>query len=233
MIKAIAIDDEPLPLEILEAYCSNVSFLKLEKTFTQTSEGKKYLQKHPVDLIFLDIHMPAISGIDFYKDIEQDMMVIFTTAHSEYAIEGFNLSAVDYLLKPYSQERFEVAVNKANEYYNFLNQKESREQKHIFIRAEYSLVKIATADIFFIEGLADYLKIHLQNGKTILTRMTMKTMLSKLSPKEFIRVHRSYIIPFKLITGVRNKIITLGSSNQEIPIGASFEEAFFESFKRQ
>ncbi len=232
MIKAIAIDDEPLPLEILEAYCSNVSILKLEKTFTQTSEGKKYLQKHPIDLIFLDIHMPAISGIDFYKDIEQDMMVIFTTAHSEYAIEGFNLSAVDYLLKPYSQERFEVAVNKAHEYYNFLNQKESREQKHIFIRAEYSLVKIATADIFFIEGLADYLKIHLQNGKTILTRMTMKTMLSKLSPKEFIRVHRSYIIPFKLITGVRNKIVSLGP-NQEIPIGASFEEAFFTEFNRQ
>lgn len=232
MIKAIAIDDEPLPLEILEAYCGNVSFLKLEKTFTQTSEGKKYLQKHPIDLIFLDIHMPAISGIDFYKDIEQDMMVIFTTAHSEYAIEGFNLSAVDYLLKPYSQERFEVAVNKAHEYYNFLNQKESREQKHIFIRAEYSLVKIATADIFFIEGLADYLKIHLQNGKTILTRMTMKTMLSKLSPKEFIRVHRSYIIPFKLITGVRNKIVSLGP-NQEIPIGASFEEAFFTEFNRQ
>lgn len=232
MIKAIAIDDEPLPLEKLEAYCGNVSFLKLEKTFTQTSEGKKYLQKHPIDLIFLDIHMPAISGIDFYKDIEQDMMVIFTTAHSEYAIEGFNLSAVDYLLKPYSQERFEVAVNKAHEYYNFLNQKESREQKHIFIRAEYSLVKIATADIFFIEGLADYLKIHLQNGKTILTRMTMKTMLSKLSPKEFIRVHRSYIIPFKLITGVRNKIVSLGP-NQEIPIGASFEEAFFTEFNRQ
>ena len=176
--------------------------------------------------------MPAISGIDFYKDIEQDMMVIFNTAHSEYAIEGFNLSAVDYLLKPYSQERFEVAVNKAHEYYNFLNQKESREQKHIFIRAEYSLVKIATADIFFIEGLADYLKIHLQNGKTILTRMTMKTMLSKLSPKEFIRVHRSYISPFKLITGVRNKIVSLGP-NQEIPIGASFEEAFFTEFNRQ
>jgi DNA-binding LytR/AlgR family response regulator len=232
VIKAIAIDDEPLPLEILEAYCSNISFLKLEKTFTQTGEAKKYLQKHPIDLIFLDIHMPAISGIDFYKDIEQDTMVIFTTAHSQYAIEGFNLSAVDYLLKPYSQERFEVAVNKAHEYYNFLNQKESREQKHIFIRAEYSLVKIPTADIIFIEGLADYLKIHLQNGKTILTRMTMKTMLSKLSPKEFIRVHRSYIVPFKLITGVRNKIITLGN-NQEIPIGASFEEAFFEEFKNQ
>jgi DNA-binding LytR/AlgR family response regulator len=232
VIKAIAIDDEPLPLEILEAYCSSVSFLKLEKTFTQTSEAKKYLQKHPIDLIFLDIHMPAISGIDFYKDIEQDIMVIFTTAHSQYAIDGFNLSAVDYLLKPYSQERFEVAVNKAHEYYNFLNQKESREQKHIFIRAEYSLVKIPTTDIVFIEGLADYLKIHLQNSKTILTRMTMKTMLSKLSSKEFIRVHRSYIVPFKRITGVRNKVITL-SSNQEIPIGASFEEAFFEEFKNQ
>ncbi|HEY9005418.1 MAG TPA: LytTR family DNA-binding domain-containing protein [Ohtaekwangia sp.] len=228
MITAIAIDDEPLPLEILESYCSNIPFLMLEKTFTQTSEARKYLQKHPVNLLFLDIHMPAISGIDFYKGIEQDTMVIFTTAHSQYAIDGFNLSAVDYLLKPYSFERFETAVNKANDYYNFLNQKEEKEPKHLFIRAEYSLVKIALTDIFYIEGLADYLKIHLLNGKTILTRMTMKTMLSKLSPKEFIRVHRSFIIPFSLITRVRNKIIIL--RNQEIPIGASFEDAFFEAF---
>ncbi|WP_333818964.1 LytR/AlgR family response regulator transcription factor [Ohtaekwangia sp.] len=228
MITAIAIDDEPLPLEILESYCSNIPFLTLEKTFTQTSEARKYLQKHPVNLLFLDIHMPAISGIDFYKGIEQDTMVIFTTAHSQYAIDGFNLSAVDYLLKPYSFERFETAVNKANDYYNFLNQKEEKEPKHLFIRAEYSLVKIALTDIFYIEGLADYLKIHLLNGKTILTRMTMKTMLSKLSPKEFIRVHRSFIIPFSLITRVRNKIIIL--RNQEIPIGASFEDAFFEAF---
>ncbi len=229
MIKAIAIDDEPLPLEILEAYCNDINFLKLEKTFTQTGEAKRYLQKHPVDLIFLDIHMPAISGIEFYKGIEQDTMVIFTTAYSEYAIDGFNLSAVDYLLKPYSQERFEIAVNKANDYYSFLHQKETKEQKHIFIRAEYSLLKIPIADIFYIEGLADYLKIHLLNAKTILTRMTMKTMLTKLSPKEFIRVHRSFIIPFSLITGVRNKIITL--RDKEIPIGSSFEESFFQEFK--
>ncbi|HEY9045864.1 MAG TPA: LytTR family DNA-binding domain-containing protein [Ohtaekwangia sp.] len=228
MITAIAIDDEPLPLEILESYCSSIPFLKLEKTFTQTGEAKRYLQKHPVDLLFLDIHMPSISGIDFYKGIEQDTMVIFTTAHSQYAIDGFNLSAVDYLLKPYSFERFETAVTKANDFYNFLHQREEKELKHIFIRAEYSLLKIPVAEIFFVEGLADYLKIHLLNGKTILTRMTMKTMLSKLSPKEFIRVHRSFIVPFSLISSVRNKIITL--RDKEIPIGASFEDAFFEAF---
>src|SRR5689334_22547805 len=102
MIKAIAVDDEPLPLEILETYCSTVDFISLERTFTQTNEAKKYLQSYPLDLIFLDIHMPSISGIDFYKDIEQNVMVIFTTAHSQYAVEGFNLSAIDYLMKPYS-----------------------------------------------------------------------------------------------------------------------------------
>ena len=227
MIKAIAVDDEPLPLEILEAYCSAVDFISLERTFTQTNEAKKYLQSYPVDLIFLDIHMPSISGIDFYKDIEQNVMVIFTTAHSEYAVEGFNLSAIDYLMKPYSLERFQEAVNRANEYYNYLYTK-SENSNHIFIRAEYSLVKIPVADILYVEGLADYIKVHLKESKPVIARMTMKTILGKL-PAEFIRVHRSFIIPLHRIDGVRNKTITMGGL--KIPIGSSYREAFKKAYK--
>ena len=227
MIKAIAVDDEPLPLEILEAYCSAVDFISLERTFTQTSEAKKYLQSYPVDLIFLDIHMPSISGIDFYKGIEQKVMVIFTTAHSQYAVEGFNLSAIDYLMKPYSPERFQEAVNKAHDYYNYLYTK-SENSNHIYIRAEYSLVKIPIADILYIEGLADYLRVHLKEGKPVVARMTMKAMLEKL-PADFIRVHRSFIIPLSRIEGVRNKTITM--AGLKIPIGTSYREAFKKVYK--
>ncbi len=230
MITAIAIDDEPLPLEILEAYCADIDFLKLEKTFTKTSEAKKHLDKYPVDLIFLDINMPSISGIDFYKDLKQDTMVIFTTAHAQYALEGFELSAVDFLLKPYSFERFSIAVNKANDFYAFIHNKPSLEEKHLFVRSEYSLIKISISEILYIEGLADYLKIHFENGKMILTRMTMKGMLSKLPTSEFIRVHRSFIIPINKIKAVRNKTIYL-HEDQEIPIGASYEEDFSKAFK--
>ncbi|MFZ6010992.1 MAG: LytR/AlgR family response regulator transcription factor [Bacteroidota bacterium] len=227
MIKAIAIDDEPLPLEVLEGYCNEVDFLRLEKTFTQTSEAKKHLQKFPVDLLFLDIHMPSISGIDFYKGLEQNAMVIFTTAHSQYALDGFNLNAVDYLLKPYSLERFMVAVNKANDFYTFIHNK-TQKSNHIFIRSEYSLVKIQVEDILYIEGLADYMKIHLPEGKLIITRMTMKAILEKLPP-DFLRVHRSFIIPMSRIDSVRNKTIFL--SGIQIPMGSSYLEDFEKAFK--
>ena len=228
MIKAIAIDDEPLPLEILEAYCREVEFIQLEKVFTQTQEAKNYLQKFPVDLLFLDIHMPAVSGIDFYKSLEQNTMVIFTTAHSQYALEGFNLSAVDYLLKPYSFDRFLVAANKANDYYHFTHNVTSQKSNYIFIRSEYNLLKISLDDILYIEGLADYLKIHLAGRKPVITRMTMKSIVEKL-PADFVRVHRSFIVPMSRVEGVRNKTITL--SGVQIPIGSSYLEDFERAFK--
>jgi DNA-binding LytR/AlgR family response regulator len=228
VIKAIAIDDEPLALEILEGYCHDIGFIQLEKTFTQTGEAKKHLQKFPVDLLFLDINMPSVSGLEFYKGLEQNTMVVFTTAHSQYAIEGFNLSAVDYLLKPYSLERFLIAVNKANDFYHFLHNKNPAKSNHLFIRAEYSLIKVALEDILYVEGLADYLRIHLSTGKPVITRMTMKSILEKLPP-EFIRVHRSFIVPMNKIESVRNKVITL--SGAQIPIGSSYQEDFEKAFK--
>ena len=223
-MKCIALDDEPLALEILKDFCSKVPFLELEKTFVKASDAAKHLRKFPVDLLFLDIQMPDISGIDFYKSLAQSPMVIFTTAYSEYALEGFNLSAVDYLLKPFEFERFSEAVQKAQEYNNYQKQSGKQEAQYLYVRSAYRLVKIHFKDILFIETMDDYLKIHVENGKPVLTLMNLKAMEEKLSPTEFCRVHRSYIVPLDKINFVRNKMITI--STFQIPIGNKYEEEF-------
>lgn len=224
MIKAIALDDEPLALKVIESFCSRIDYIQLEKTFTQTSEAHKYLRKQPIDLIFLDIQMPTQSGMAFYKEIEQDIMVIFTTAYSEYAIEGFNVSATDYLLKPFSFDRFLTAVEKVKGQYEIKNQLQTTEQSYLFIRADYSLNKILISDILFIEGLDDYLKIHIENQKTIVARMTMKSILEKLPANEFARVHRSFIVPISKVNKIRNRVIFI--KEEEIPLSSTYEEDF-------
>jgi DNA-binding LytR/AlgR family response regulator len=228
MINAIAIDDEPLALKVIENFCEKLPFITLQKTFNKPGEALKYADKFPIDLLFLDINMPSINGIEFYKQLKQSTMVIFTTAYTEYAVEGFNLNAVDYILKPFTFDRFLIAVNKANDFFTYQNQKENSSQ-FLFIRADYSLVKINIANILYIEGLDDYLKIHIENQKTVVTRLTMKGFLEKVSAKDFVRTHRSFIVPIKRIESVRNKIISI--NNFEIPIGASYEENFFKVFK--
>jgi DNA-binding LytR/AlgR family response regulator len=230
MIQAIAIDDEPPALTLIENFCARMEGISLQKTFTMPAEALKHLRKFPVDLLFLDIQMPSITGIDFYKAIKQDTMVIFTTAYSEYAVEGFNLNAVDYLLKPFTFKRFQQAVTKAAEYYHYKHQNKNETQKYLFIRADYSLLKIALADILYIEGLDDYLKIHTSNNTPVIARMTMKAILEKLPAAEFIRVHRSYIIPFSRIDSVRNKIICI--AGKDIPTGSSYEEDFLKRFNK-
>jgi DNA-binding LytR/AlgR family response regulator len=229
MIKAIALDDEPLALKIVENFCSKVPFIELEKTFSKPSEALKHLQKFPADLLFLDIQMPSLTGIEFYRSVKQDTMVIFTTAHSEYAVESYNLSAIDYLLKPFTFERFEQAANKANEYYQYMH-KQQAASSHLFIRADYSLIKITISDILYIEGLDDYLKIHIQNQKPVVARMTMKAMTEKLPASDFIRVHRSFIVPLNRVEQIRNKMITV--AGHEVPIGGSYEEQVFTLLKR-
>jgi DNA-binding LytR/AlgR family response regulator len=223
MMKAIALDDEPPALEILQSFCNDIADIELRKTFTKSEDAFKYLKKYPVDVLFLDINMPAISGIDFYKKLPHKTMVIFTTAYSEYAVEGFTLSATDYLLKPFSFSRFQQAVAKAFAQWKLQNQ--NPEQQYLFIRADYSLIKILFSDILFIEGLDDYLKIYIHNQKTVVARMTLKAILQKLPVPEFIRVHRSYIVPISKIEKVRNKIIYI--NQQEIPVSVSYEAAFF------
>jgi DNA-binding LytR/AlgR family response regulator len=228
-MKAIALDDEPPALEILQSFCTDITYIDLRKTFTKSEDAFKYLKKYPVDVLFLDINMPAISGIDFYKKLPHKTMVIFTTAYSEYAVEGFALSATDYLLKPFSFSRFQQAVAKAFAQWKLQNQ--NPEQQYLFIRADYSLIKILFSDILFIESLDDYLKIYIQNQKTVVARMTLKAILQKLPVPEFIRVHRSYIVPISKIEKVRNKIIYI--NQQEIPVSVSYEVAFFALLNKE
>ena len=229
MLKAIALDDEPLALEVLQSFCNQMEEISLEKTFTKSEDAFKYLKKYPVDLLFLDINMPSISGIDFYKKLPHKTMVIFTTAYSEYAVEGFNLSATDYILKPFTFSRFQQAVEKAHSQWKLQNQ--NPEQLYLFIRADYSLIKILFSDILFIEGLDDYLKIHIRNQKTVVARMTLKVILEKLPSPEFVRVHRSFIVPISKIDKVRNKIIHI--NDEEIPVSASYEAAFFAMLNKE
>lgn len=230
MIKAIAIDDEVPALQIIEVFCSRTDFLQLEKTFNKPTDALKYINKYPVDLLFLDINMPSLSGLELYRNIRQDTMAIFTTAHSDYAVDGFNLDAVDYLLKPFTYERFLQAANKANQHFVLKKQRAGQSDNFIYIRADYSLIKINTDDILIIEGLDDYLKIHLLNQKPVVARMTIKSILEKLPEQQFIRVHRSYVVAFDKIKSVRGKIIFIG--DDEIPIGSSFEENVLKRFNK-
>ncbi|MCD6065927.1 MAG: DNA-binding response regulator [Bacteroidetes bacterium] len=222
MIKAIAIDDELIATKVIENFCKEIDFIELEKTFNESKEGLKYLNKFPVDLVFLDIEMPGLNGIELYKKLKQDTLVIFITSRADYAVEGFNLQATDYLVKPFTFERFVQAVKRANELLNFQSQKPGADNKHIFIRADFSLVKIALDDIDYIEGLDDYLRIHLHNQKSLIARMTLKKMLEKLPGADFLRIHRSFIIPLKKIERIKTRVITV--VGKELPVGQSYEE---------
>lgn len=228
MIRAIALDDEPLALKAIEKLCETVDYISLEKTFTEPSEAMKYLRNFPIDLLFLDIKMPSISGLNFYKTVQQNTMVIFTTAFSEFAADSYELNAIDYLLKPISPKRFKQAIEKANDYYRFIRNKNQEQQNHIYLRSNYSLLKIPLTDILYIEGTSDYIKVFTKSTKMVMARMSMKVMLEKLPVNDFIRVHRSFIIPFQNITSVRNKIILLGDI--EIPLGNTFEDEFFKRY---
>ncbi|MBW4888929.1 LytTR family DNA-binding domain-containing protein [Mucilaginibacter sp. HMF5004] len=229
MIKAIAIDDEPLALKLISTYCGKSDFIHLEKTFTRPTEALQYLRDRKIDLVFVDIQMPAMTGINLVKALPKQIMVIFTTAFTNYAIESYELNAVDYLLKPISFSRFEKAVLKAKEFYQYMLKSNHAEDNYIFIRADYSLIKIYLTDILYIEGLADYIKIFITNRKTIVARMTMKDMCEKLPEKGFKRVHRSFIIPLHRILSVRNNTVYL--PEREVPIGKTYTEDFNLHYK--
>lgn len=227
-MKVIAIDDEPLALQVLEAHCAQHEDIELVKTFTQPLQGLRYAQNFPVDLILLDIQMPSMSGLSLAKSIRPDIMVIFTTAFSNYAVTSYDLNAMDYLVKPISPERFAQAINKAKEWLNLRSQAPEQVVNEIYIRADLSLNKVLLDDILYIEGLADYVKIHLVNKRPIVSRITMKEMLDKLPESRFIRVHRSFIVPIENIKSVRNRCINL--NGKEIPIGNTYYKDFMSKF---
>ncbi|MCB0526338.1 MAG: LytTR family DNA-binding domain-containing protein [Saprospiraceae bacterium] len=226
MLNAIALDDEIPALEIIEDFAGRTDKLALNACFTKTSEALAYLNSQPVDLLFLDINMPAMSGIDLAKRIPPTVMVIFTTSYSEYAVEGFNLDAVDYLLKPFTFNRFEQALDKA---IRLRETVQNTQDESLFLKANYGVVKLSPAEILFVEGLDNYLKISLENKKSLIVRMTMKELLALLPSQQFLQVHRSYIIALSRIDTIRNKTIFIG--DKEIPIGGKFEKALYEQFE--
>jgi DNA-binding LytR/AlgR family response regulator len=228
MINCIAVDDEPLSLQIISEYASQIQGMVLLKTFTNPLKAQNYLKKFPVDLLFLDIQMPDVSGINFYKSIGQHKMVIFTTAHSEFAVEGFNLNAIDYLLKPFEFERFKLAINKAIEHQEYLANRHHTE-KSILVRSEYKLVKVLLKDIEYIESYDDFIKIHILGNKPVLTLISLKVVNEMLPADQFIRIHRSYIISLSQITSIRNNRVQLRS--RELPVGIRYKEDFLKWYK--
>jgi len=221
MINCIAIDDEPLALDLLKTYCSKLDYLNLLKTFTSTSQASAFLKNFPVDLIFLDIQMPDISGIDFCKSLNDPKLIIFTTAFNEYAVEGFNLSAVDYLLKPINFKRFETAVIKSRDYLEYMKNRSSGEEKFLFVRSRYRLIKISFSEISFIQGLDNYVRIFTDQNKSVISRISMKEIYETLPKNMFVRVHRSFIINITKGISYCNKKIQI--ENKQIPVGISFE----------
>jgi len=222
MIHCIAIDDEPLALQLVQEYCAKISFLKLEKTFTNTDEAIAFMQSNPVDLLFLDIQMPDITGIQFYKGLSEKPPVIFTTAYKDFAVEGFNVDAVDYLLKPFEYDRFLKACYKAKEYIEFLSSQEVQ-LNSLFIKVNYEIMKINLKDIDLIEALDDYIKIYIKPNP-VLTLMTLKSIQEKLPPRDFVRIHRSFIILIaKIEKFSKSKVWIAG---KEIPIGSSYSSVY-------
>lgn len=231
MIRCIAVDDSPLALDLLENYISKIDDLVLERKCTNAIEAAGVLEQVKVDLLFLDIQMPDITGIELLKSMRVRPKVIFTTAFPDYAVEGFNLDAVDYLLKPYSYERFEKAVNKVRSQIEAdrVTESPAGEAPHIFVRSGYDTVKILLDDIVYVEAMKDYVRYVTSNQK-FLSLKSMKDVIGELPPDKFIRVHRSYIVPKSKITRVSPHHLYVDTN--EIPIGESFRTAFFEWFQK-
>lgn len=225
MIKCIAIDDEKLVRDLLEDNIRQLPFLELIKTCKNAFEAYEVLQKEQIDLIFLDIQMPGLSGLQFLQSLQHPPMVILVTAYEEYALEGFNQQVVDYLLKPFSFERFLKACNRANELFRLQNNQneEINVIQDFFVNVEYTLVKIVVADIEYIEGLKDYIKIHLSTAdKPVLTRMTMKAMEEKLPSNTFVRTHKSFLAAVQKITALKRDVVCIG--NKEVPVSEFYKE---------
>jgi two-component system LytT family response regulator len=230
-MRCIAVDDEPLALDLLEDNIRQIPYLEFVGRCRNAFEAMELIQaekakNRSIDLIFLDIQMPGITGVQFLKSMVSNPMVIFITAYEQYALEGFELNIIDYLLKPVSFERFLKATNKANELFQLktttIHAKNITEE-YFFVNAEYSLVKIKYADILYIEGLKDYIKIYISTqSRPIITRMTMKSIEEKFATMPFMRIHKSYIVSLNKIESIRNLKITIGT--HLIPVSEQFSE---------
>lgn len=230
-IRAVAIDDEPPALEVLKTYAERVPFLQLEATYNNPIAGYKAVEELKPDLLFLDIQMPEISGINMAEQLSRGQMIVFTTAHSRYAVEGFNLNAVDYLLKPFDFNRFLQAVNRVQEQLLLRQSSQKNEnQSFILVKIDYQNVKIILNDILYIEGLDNYIKIY-TTAKMYLTLMNLKGITSLLPSDEFIRIHKSFIIPLSKINHFTKEKVMVGKNS--IPIGRSYANDFLETIKNR
>ncbi len=231
-LRCIAIDDEPLALELLEDNIRKVPFLDLVASCENPLEAFKVLEKEKIDLVFLDIQMPGLTGLQFIQSLSVKPLFILITAYEKYALEGFNLDVVDYLVKPVSLERFFKACNKARELFDLQRIKQANssaspqsvgQPDYFFVNVDYSLMKIIFADILWIESLKDYAKIHLKSSaKPVVTRISMKQLEDTLPQDKFIRVHKSFIIAREQVTSVRKNSIFIGT--MEVPVGDNYRE---------
>ncbi|MGV6831157.1 MAG: LytR/AlgR family response regulator transcription factor [bacterium] len=237
-MKCIIVDDEPLAIEIIESYCNSISLVEVVKTFDNALDAIEFIKSNKTDLIFSDIDMPLLSGIEFVKAIEgQKPYFIFTTAYPEFALEGYDLNIVDYLVKPIPFPRFIKAINRVKDLISLkkasnlnLNISSSGSEKDvvdpfIFVKSDYENIRIKWSNINYIQGLKDYLKIYSEDSKPILTLMNFNTILKKLPDNYFIRVHRSYVVNINKIKSVQKNKIIIG--DERLPIGESFRSSVY------
>ena len=230
MIRCIIIDDEPLALQQMESYIKKIPYLELVAACQSAIDAKEILEKEKIDAIFCDINLPELNGLDFIKSLENPPMGVFTTAYSEYAVEGFQLNAVDYLLKPFGCEEMKRAAEKIKKCYDTLRTLQDvsqiDEDDAIFLKTEYKIVRINISQIRYVEAMSEYLRIYLAgNPRPIIVLLSMKKMEERLPSHTFMRVHRSYIINLKMIQEISKNRISLGDDT-EIPIGDSYRDQF-------
>jgi len=225
MLNCLIIDDEPLAIQLLEDFVHKTPYLKLAGKFEEPLQALSILETEKIDLLFLDIKMPDISGIDFYRSLVNKPAVIFTTAYSEYAINGFELKAKDYLVKPISFEKFITACNRVKEYMELMNQKD-KAKEFFFINVSHKLHKIFYDDILYLEGYKDYTKVHLiSSHNPLLILHNLKYFEDLLDKKQFIRIHRSYMVSLRKIHTASRKSVTI--NNNSLPVSDNYRDSFF------
>jgi len=229
MIRCIAIDDEPLALRQIVSYVSKVPFLELVASCPSATAAKKVLENEIVDVMFVDINMPDVSGMEFVKSLLSPPMVVFTTAYSEYAVEGYKVDAVDYLLKPFGLDDFKRAANKVREQYELRNSVASvssmDSDDSIFFKTDYKVVRIEISDIVYVEGMSEYLKIHLDSQKDpMVILLSMKKLEERLPSDRFMRIHKSYIVNLSKVREVSKSRIGVGT-DVSLPVGDLYRDA--------
>ncbi len=229
MLNCIAVDDEPLTLGLLEDNISKVPYLHLVAKCNDAFEAIKALQEHSVDLVFIDIQMPGLTGLQFIETLAHKPMVILITAYKQYALEGYTLDVVDYLVKPVPMDRFMKACNKAKALHELkmANKQMAPSADYFFVNVDYSLVKIMFNDIVWIEGLRDYVKIHLKTtNKPPLVRTSMKALEEQLPASKFLRIHKSYVAGIESITAIRKNSVFI--NDLELPIGETYRDVIYK-----